>query len=94
MSGGSFNYLYRQVATEYIGKMHDMEIDDLMTDLITLLHDLEWWQSNDYDEEQYRKTVRQFKGKWFSADRNKRLIKYIDEAMEKLAVELNEMIKA
>ena len=94
MSGGSHNYLYSQVDEEYVGRMRDKELDDLMTDLVTLLHDLEWWQSNDYDEEQYRKTVREFKGKWFSTDRNERLTKYIDEAMEKLAVELHEMIKA
>ena len=94
MSGGSYNYLYSQVDEEYVWRMYDKELDDMMSDLVTLLHDLEWWQSDDYNEEQYRKTVRQFKGKWFSTDRNERLTKYIDEAMEKLAVELHEMIKA
>ena len=94
MSGGSYNYLYSQVDEEYVGNMHDKELDDMMSDLVKLLHDLEWWQSDDYNEEQYREKVRQFKGKWFSADRNERLTKYIDEAMEKLAVELHEMIKA
>ena len=94
MSGGSHNYLYSQVDGEYVGHMYDRELDDMMSDLVTVLHDLEWWQSDDYSEEQYRKTVRQFKGKWFSTDRNERLTKYIDEAMEKLTVELHEMIKA
>ena len=69
MSGGSFNYLYRQVATEYIGKMHDMELDDMMDDLAQLLHDLEWWISGDYGEEQYRDTVCAFKGKWFKCNK-------------------------
>ena len=94
MSGGSYNYLFCLVDEEYVGHMYDRELDDMMSDLVTLLHDLEWWQSVDYGEEQYRKTVRQFKGKWFSTDRKERLTKYIDEAMEKLAVELHEMIKA
>ena len=94
MSGGSYNYQYSQVDEEYVGHMYDKELDDMMKDLVDVLHDLEWWQSDDHSEEQYRKTVREFKVKWFNTDRNERLTKYIDEAMEKLAVELHEMIKA
>ena len=94
MSGGSYNYQYSQVDEEYVGHMHDKELDDMMKDLVDVLHDLEWWQSDDHSEEQYRKTVREFKVKWFNTDRNERLTKYVDEAMEKLAVELHEMIKA
>ena len=94
MSGGSYNYQYSQVDEEYVGHMYDKELDDMMSDLVTLLHDLEWWQSDDYNEEQYRKTVRQFKGKWFSTDRSERLTKYIDDAVEELSKQLHEMIKA
>ena len=64
MSGGSYSYLYQQIQREYVGRMVDSDLDLLMQDLVNLMHDLEWWQSCDYSEEQYRKTVDKFKKKW------------------------------
>lgn len=65
MSGGSYNYMYSRINDEYIGRMHDSQLDAMMKDLVDLLHDLEWWMSCDYSEDTYRKSVTEFKKKWF-----------------------------
>ena len=64
MSGGSFNYLYSRMEEEYVGAMQDGELNELMTDICELRHDLEWWQSGDYSEDAYRMTAVAFKKKW------------------------------
>jgi hypothetical protein len=92
MSGGSYNYTYCRVDEEYVGRMYDAEMDDMMKDLVKVLHDLEWWQSCDTDEESYRKSLKSFKRKWFKGDRNARLEKIIDEKVEALRKELKEMM--
>lgn len=79
MSGGSYNYIYSKLSVECEGEMHDAEMNDLIKDLCEVLHDLEWWQSGDYSENQYRETVSEFKKKWFKGDRSTRLKSYIDE---------------
>lgn len=65
MSGGSFNYQYSTIEYEYVGKMQDVILNELMKDLVKVLHDLEWWQSGDTSEEDYRETVNDFKEKYF-----------------------------
>lgn len=65
MSGGSYNYMYSRINDEYVGRMHDSQLDEMMKDLVDLLHDLEWWQSCDCDEKRYRESVTKFKKKWF-----------------------------
>lgn len=65
MSGGSYNYMYSRINDEYVGRMHDSQLDEMMKDLVNLLHDLEWWQSCDCDEKRYRESVIKFKKKWF-----------------------------
>ena len=65
MSGGSYNYMYCRIEDEYVGRMFDSQLDNMMKDLVEVLHDLEWWQSCDSSEERYRDTVRKFKKKWF-----------------------------
>ena len=94
MSGGSHDYLYHRVEEEYVGRMHDKELDDLMQDIVTLLHDLEWYDSADTGEEEYRRTVSAFKAKWVKGDRCERLQGYIDEeikaATDRLIKMLNE----
>lgn len=65
MSGGSYNYMYSRINDEYVGRMHDSQLDAMMNDLCELLHDLEWWQSCDCSEEIYRESVKKFKKKWF-----------------------------
>lgn len=65
MSGGSYCYMFNRIEEEYVGRMYDSQLNAMMKDLVDLLHDLEWWQSCDYGEDTYRKTVAEFKRKWF-----------------------------
>lgn len=65
MSGRSYNYMYSRINDEYVGRMHDSQLDEMMKDLVDLLHDLEWWQSSDTGEDTYRRAVTEFKKKWF-----------------------------
>ena len=78
MSGGSYDYKYYVIEDYYENKMFDIELNDMMSDLIKLLHDLEWWRSDDISEEAYRETVDNFKKKWFKRDKIK-----IKELIEK-----------
>ena len=64
MSGGSHNYECYRFEEEYHGQMMDPVMDQLIHDLVPVLHDLEWWQSADISEADYRETVAEFKRKW------------------------------
>lgn len=92
MSGGSYNYTYLRVDDEYVGAMHDAELNEMMKDLVEVLHDVEWWQSCDIGEDSYRKTVKAFKDKWFNADRCERLKPIIDRKINDVRTELLNMI--
>ena len=63
-SGGSYDYNYLTVDDFYSGCMYDAELNEMINDLVKVLHDLEWWQSCDMSEEEYRTTVDEFKNKW------------------------------
>lgn len=65
MSGGSYCYMFGRIEEEYVGRMYDSQLNEMMKDLVKVLHDLEWWQSCDTGEETYRRTVTEFKKKWF-----------------------------
>lgn len=60
---------------------------DLKVGFITLK---EWWLSADYGEEKYRKTLKEFKEKWFKNydEREKEAIKKIKEKAIKEIEEL------
>lgn len=92
MSGGSYSYEYYRVEEEYVGAMHDAELDEMMKDLVKVLHDVEWWQSCDIGEDDYRKTVKAFKAKWFDSDRGERLKPIIERKINKVRKELMDMI--
>lgn len=92
MSGGSYSYIYSRLSEECEGRMYDDEMDDMITDLCELLHDLEWWQSCDYSEESYRKTLTAFKKKWFKGDRSERLKGYIDNQIGMVREQLYALI--
>lgn len=92
MSGGSYDYTYQRVDEQYVGYMYDQELNEMMDDLVELLHDLEWWQSNDYSEEDYRETATKFKKKWFRRDKVD-IKAVIDGAFEKKKQELYETFK-
>jgi hypothetical protein len=87
MSGGSFNYEYCRVRDWYCGQMKDMELNDLMDDLVEILHDLEWYESGDYSDDTYFETVAKFKEKWFQSDRDERLYKLIDKKIDEFREE-------
>ena len=42
-------------------------MEEFLIDFCKVLHDLEWWQSADYFESSYRKTLKAFKNKWFGS---------------------------
>lgn len=92
MSGGSYNYIYSTLLSECDGCMYDAEMNDMIRDLAEVLHDLEWWQSDDSSEDQYRQTLAKFKEKWFKTDRCDRLKGYIDEQIGIVRRQLYEMI--
>ena len=92
MSGGSYSYICFTLEEECAGKMHDAETDLFVKDFVKVLHDLEWWQSSDIDEETYRKTLKRFKKKWFLGGRSTRLEKIINDKCEALKAELMEML--
>lgn len=64
MSGGIFNYMYYKVQETYGGQMLDPVLDRMLEDFVKVLHDLEWYESADYVEDDYRRTVEWFKTKW------------------------------
>jgi hypothetical protein len=92
MSGGSYNYIYFTLQDECKGKMYDAEMEELITDLCHVLHELEWWQSDDCGEERYRDSLQKFKKKWFQGNRDKRLKKYIDEQTALVREQLYKLI--
>jgi len=92
MSGGSYGYHYCTIDNEYVGAMYDAELDEMMKDLVVVLHDVEWWQSADIGEEDYRRTVKRFKDKWFNGNRSERLKPIIDRKIEQLRAELMYLI--
>ena len=92
MSGGSHNYIYCRIEEDLVGQMEDRELDDLMKDIVTLAHDLEWYHSADTSHDDYRESVRKFKDKWFKQSREERLKKYIEESIKETKEELLNMI--
>lgn len=92
MSGGSHNYVCYDIEEQLCGKMHDLELDELMNDIAELAHGLEWWDSADHSEEVYRETVLKFKRKWFQSSREQRLKAYVDQTLEKQRAELYSLI--
>lgn len=92
MSGGSYDYKYYIIEEYYVGAMYDAELDEMMKDLVEVMHDVEWWQSGDIDEDDYRKTVKEFKDKWFNTDREERLKPIIYKRINDVRTELINMI--
>ena len=91
MSGGHFNYAFYQL-DNYEGQMEDAELNELLLDFRELLHDLEWYKSGDFCEDDYLESARNFKRKWLSGNRDERLKRIVTEECEKLKTELMKMI--
>jgi len=92
MSGGSYDYIYSRLQDECSERMYDAEMNDLVSDLVKVLHDLEWWQSGDICEKTYRNTLKNFKKKWFGSERQERLKGYIDNQISVVRNELYKLI--
>lgn len=72
MSGGSRNYICYKLEEECVDTpLEDYELSLMIKDLCKVLHDLEWWESGDSGEEQYRKSLSNFKEKWLKGDKVK-----------------------
>lgn len=92
MSGGSHNYIFCKIEEDLVGQMEDRELNDLMKDIATLAHDLEWYHSSDTSRDDYRESARKFKDKWFKQSREERLKKYVEESIQEIKEELLNMI--
>lgn len=87
MSGGSMNYFYAQLE-EYASFLKDKELVELAEDMARLFHDREWYDSGDIGAGGWNLSVEEFKRKWFSAPREERLERYVDEALSDLKMSL------
>ena len=92
MSGGSYQYQYRNIEDTYVDEVFDDEINLMIKDLCILLKDLEWWQSGDTGEDDYRNSVRLFKARWFGV-RDERLKEIVENRIDNLRKELLETIQ-
>lgn len=81
MSGGSMDYVCFHV-DEAASMCEDVELAELLRDAANVLHDEEWWKSCDYSEDTYRKSLAEFKAKWFEGNRADRLKGYVDKEIE------------
>lgn len=90
MSGGSLSYICYSIENNLVGEMRDEVMNEFVKDFAELTHDLEWWLSCDYGEETYRKSLKEFKNKWFKNydEREKEAIKKIKEKVIKEIEEL------
>jgi hypothetical protein len=86
MSGGEYDYIYSKVERECADRMYDAEMNALIKDLVTVLKAVEWWQSGDTSEADYREEVAKFKKKWLKSRRLK------GDGMKNLMDELSEKI--
>ena len=91
MSGGHFDYYDLSLKNEIEGEdFEDVEIQELVNDVLDLIHEYDWYKSCDTSQEYYLEHKRKFKAKWFG-NPDKRLktmfqsvVDSIDECKKKL----------
>lgn len=91
MSGGSMNYAFHHL-NDMADYVEDKEIKDLLNDLSSLMHDLEWWQSGDYSSSDYYESLDEFKKKWFGGTRNERLKEYLNSELDEMKLKIEKLI--
>ena len=94
MSGGHFDYAYHYIKDMFENEMQDADMNELLLDFVEVLHDLEWWQSCDISEEDYRKTVSEFKYKWlngYDETSEARIERFKKSFIEKMTAEINKL---
>lgn len=99
MSGGAFSYLDSQLKSELFGWSYDndkwsgrnifedREISEIVFDVLSLIHEYDWYYSGDNSEERYLEAKEKFKNKWLKKPRV-RVQHVIDTAVEDLRQEL------
>lgn len=96
MSCGRFCYMDSSLKNEIFdyrdepyNVFEDREISELVWDVLTLIHDYDWYASGDTCKETYLKAKAEFKKKWFS-NRGVRVRRIVDDAVDELKRELYE----
>lgn len=99
MSGGHFNYKDSELKNEIFdweekvtNQFEDLEISELVFDVLSLIHDYDWYISGDTGREDYLKAKRDFKKKWLRKNNVDTLEKIIDGKIESTRIELKEML--
>lgn len=95
MSGGLYDYRDLDLKNEIFGwnrekgnVFEDKEITELIYDVFGLIHEFDWYQSGDTDEEDYLIAKKNFKEKWFETPAEMRIQNIIDNSIEELREEL------
>ena len=96
MSGGRFNYIDSNLRDEIFGwsdtwsnVFEDREISELVSDVLNLIHDYDWYASGDTGKDDYLKAKAKFKRKWLG-NRGVAVKRTIDTAIDELKEELYE----
>lgn len=74
---------------QYKNILEDREISELVWDVLTLLHEYDWYKSGDNGRDDYLEAKRNFKKKWFTPDAvSDRRKCYIDKVLAEAKQEL------
>lgn len=68
MFGGHYNYTYSRIADTYKGELESPLLEEMMDDIVELLHSLEWYKSGDTSQEKYHKYIDTFTKKWIKEE--------------------------
>lgn len=97
MSGGCFDYLDNRLKSEIFGYccekakniFEDREISQLIWEVLDLIHEFDWYKSEDTCKDTYLEAKAAFKKRWFS-NRGVRVKRIVDESVADLKRELYE----
>lgn len=97
MSGGYFDYLDDRLKSEIFGYcceeakniFEDREISQLIWEVLDLIHEFDWYKSEDTCKDKYLEEKAAFKKRWFS-NRGVRVKRIVDESVADLKRELYE----
>lgn len=99
MSGGHFNYVDSNLKNEIFdwedkptNQFEDLEISELVFDVLTLIHDYDWYISGDTGREDWLEAKKVFKRKWLRKNNLDTLEKLIEAKIESTRTELKEML--
>ena len=99
MSGGHFNYEDSQLKNTIFdwedkvsNQFQDPEISELVFDVLTLIHDYDWYISGDTSLETWLEAKLDFKKKWLRKNNVATLEKIIEDRIVATSLELKEML--